>query len=110
MRYIIFVIAGPNSLATSEEMTQIDIFNEKIINNGNWITAAGISGANSSTLIDNRGDKGEVVKKSLVETPENYSGFWIIEAESDEVALQIAKEGSEACNRKVELRPFLTRS
>jgi hypothetical protein len=35
------------------------------------------------------------------------SGFWIIQADSLEQAQALAAEGSKACNRKVELRPFL---
>ena len=31
-------------------------------------------------------------------------GFWIIEASDLDVALKLAAEGSEACNRKVEVR------
>ncbi len=33
--------------------------------------------------------------------------FWIIEAFDLDVALKLATEGSKACNRKVEVRPFL---
>jgi hypothetical protein len=35
------------------------------------------------------------------------AGFWIIEAFDLDVALRLAAEGSKACNRKVEVRPFL---
>jgi hypothetical protein len=35
------------------------------------------------------------------------SGFWLIEAENMETAMRLASEGSKACNRKVELRPFI---
>ncbi|MBB5616808.1 hypothetical protein BJ959_000304 [Chryseoglobus frigidaquae] len=34
------------------------------------------------------------------------SGFWIIEAPDRDAALALAAEGSRACNRVVELRPF----
>jgi len=33
-------------------------------------------------------------------------GLWIIEAESRQVAEELAAQGSRACNRRVELRPF----
>jgi hypothetical protein len=33
--------------------------------------------------------------------------FWIIEAPDLDVALTLAAEGSKACDRKVEVRPFL---
>ncbi len=105
MRFIIFVIDGPNNPANSDEMQHIDAFNEKLQNNGNWITAAGIQSGAAATVIDNRANKGEVKSGSLFDAPEYYSGFWLIEADSEEIAHQLALEGSFACNRKVELRP-----
>lgn len=107
MRFIIFVIDGPGNPANSDEMKQIDAFNEKLQNNGHWITAAGIREAGAATVIDNRANKGEVTPGSLFSAPDYYSGFWLIEAESDEIAQQLAMEGSLACNRKVELRPYI---
>ena len=38
---------------------------------------------------------------------EFFSGFWIIDVPSVEVAREFAAKGSVACNRKVELRPLL---
>jgi hypothetical protein len=35
------------------------------------------------------------------------AGFWIIEAENDTVAQALAAEASKACNRPIEVRPFL---
>jgi hypothetical protein len=58
-------------------------------------------------VIDNRANKGEVKSGSLFDAPEYYSGFWLIEAASDDEAHQLALEGSLACNRKVELRPYI---
>jgi hypothetical protein len=107
MRFIIFVIDGPGNPANSDEMSQIDAFNEKLQSNGHWITAAGIQPGAQATVIDNRDNNGEVKPGSLFDAPEFYSGFWIIEAESAEEGLQLAKEGSRACNRKVELRPYI---
>jgi hypothetical protein len=38
---------------------------------------------------------------------EFYSGMWIIDADSREVAERLARTASLACRRAVELRPFL---
>ena len=107
MRFIIFVIDGPGNLADPNEMAQIDAFNEKLQANGQWITAAGIEQTSGAMIIDNRKGKGEVNQGSLVTTSENYSGFWLIEAKDEAEAQLLALEGSNACNRKVELRPYL---
>jgi hypothetical protein len=41
-----------------------------------------------------------------VESKEHLGGLWIIEAPDLDVAIKLAAEGSRACNRKVEVRPF----
>ena len=43
----------------------------------------------------------------FVESKEYLAGFWIMEAADLDVALKLAAEGSRACNRKIEVRPFL---
>jgi hypothetical protein len=49
----------------------------------------------------------EVLSGSLFSAPEYYSGFWIIETKSEEEAGKLALAGSRACNRRVELRPYI---
>jgi hypothetical protein len=106
-KFIIFVIDGPNNPAGPNEIKQIDLFNEKLRANCNWITAAGISGPGKAFVIDNRDGKNQVKDGSLFESPEYYSGFWLIEADNAAQAKELALEGSQACNRRVELRPYL---
>jgi hypothetical protein len=43
----------------------------------------------------------------FLEPKEYLAGFWIIEAADLDVALKLATWGSKACNRKIEVRPFL---
>ena len=43
----------------------------------------------------------------LFSAEEHFSGFWLVEAPDLETARNLALEGSNACNRKVELRPLL---
>ena len=106
-RYIIFVIDGPGNPAAANEIAMIDAFNDKLQKNGNWIAAAGIMGPDKATVFDNRGGKQHVFEGSIFQSPEHYSGFWLIQSESIEEARELALEGSMACNRRVELRPFL---
>ena len=107
MKYMVFVIDVPGNTGNPGEMTAIDAFNDSLEAGGHWVTAAGIADTTRATLIDNRADAGEVSAVSLQTTGEHYSGFWIIEADSDEQAHALAMAGSKACNRKVELRPYL---
>jgi len=107
MRFIIFVIDDQTMSGNAAEMAAIDAFNDRLEADGHWITAAGIASAKDSTLIDNRAGAGLSQLGSLVTTAANYSGFWLINAPSNEVAHNLAMAGSLACNRKVELRPYL---
>jgi hypothetical protein len=69
--------------------------------------AAGIAGPDKAQLLDYRAGNQILEQKSIFNTPDFVSGFWIIEASNESEALEIAKRASFSCNRKVELRPFL---
>jgi hypothetical protein len=107
MRYIIFVIDEQSRSASGDEMAAIDAFNDSLRARGHWITAIGIGGPNTATVIDNRADAEVLSAGSLFETDDFYSGLWLIEAETSERAQQLALAASKACNRRVELRPLL---
>lgn len=107
MKFIIFVIDDQTEKAGADEMAAIDAFNDSLEQHGHWITAAGINHGAAATVLDNRAGAGIVTPGSLYNQDEHYSGFWLIQADSHERALELAAAGSKACNRKVELRPYL---
>ena len=107
MRFIIFVIDGPGNLANPDEMAHIDAFNDQLQKDGHWVTAAGIREGAAAKVFDNRANAGVEKEGTFFDAPEYYSGFWIIEAGSQEKAEELARGGSLACNRKVELRPYI---
>ena len=110
VRYVIFVIDRARGTGTAgrDEMAAIDAFNDRLRDGGHWIFAAGIGGPSTATLIDRRaGHAAGSAGTSLQDGPDAYSGFWIIEAATPEIARELAEAGSAACNRRVELRPFL---
>jgi hypothetical protein len=102
-----FVIDSQTRTASGNEMAAIDKFNEELKNAGQWVMAAGIGAPRTATVIDNRSDARQASEGSLFSDDEFYSGFWIVEAESPDVARELANRGSRACNRRVEVRPFL---
>ena len=69
MQYLVSVIGDTPNSATSDEMTDIDAFNDRLQADGHWVFAGGL--------------------------------------EALDVALKLAAAGSKACNRRVEVRPFL---
>jgi hypothetical protein len=42
-----------------------------------------------------------------LESKEYLAGFWVMEAPDLDAMLELAAEASKACNRKLEVRPFL---
>jgi hypothetical protein len=107
MQYLVSVIADTTGLATPEEMAAIDVFNDRLIADGHWVFAGGLAAPSSATVIDNRGEEPMFADGPFVESKEYLAGFWVWEAPDLNVALKLATEGSKACNRKVEVRPFL---
>jgi hypothetical protein len=107
VKFIISVIDDLSNSGTPAEMAEINKFNDQLRANGQFIFAGGLAAPESADVIDNRNDANLSTGKPLFASKENFSGFWLIQAESIEVARRLAFAGSKACNRKVELRPLL---
>ncbi len=107
MQYLVSVIHDSASLATPSEAATIDVFNERLQAEGHWVFAVGLGTPSTATVIDNRGGEPVFTDGPFLESKEYLAGFWIIEAADLDVALKLAAEGSNACNRKVEVRPLL---
>ncbi|MGC4190902.1 MAG: YciI family protein [Thermomicrobiales bacterium] len=112
MDYVIFVIddgqaqaVGANAAAEAE-MAAVDVFNDRLRAEGYWVYANGLADPATATVIDNRGAEPVITDGPFLESKEFIGGFWIINAPNLDVALRLAAEGSKACNRKVEVRPF----
>jgi hypothetical protein len=97
MQYLVSVIFDKTGSATPTEMAAINAFNDRLEAEGHWVFAGGL----------NRGGEALFTDGPFLESKEYLAGFWIIEAPDLDVALKLAAEGSKACNRKVEVRPFL---
>ena len=106
VKFLISVIDDLSASGTPEEMAAIDAFNDELRANGHWVFAWGLHAPSEATVIDNRDDANISTEAPLFDSVENFSGLWIIEAPSMEVARELAFAGSKACNRKVELRQF----
>jgi hypothetical protein len=107
MKFQISVIDDLANSGTPAEMVEIDKFNDYLRDNGHWIFAWGLQAPESAIVIDNRDGANLSTSKPLFDAKENFSGVWIIDASDAEIAHELAFAASKACNRKVELRPFL---
>ena len=116
MQYLISVIDNAADLAIEDEMAAagnrgpesrtLEAFNDRLVAEGHWVFAGGLAALGTATMIDSRGGGALFTDGPFVESTEFLGGLWIIEAADLDVALKLAAEGSKACNRKVEVRPF----
>lgn len=108
-QYLISVLAPTHTsaLASAEEDAAIDVFNDQLRAKGHWVFAGGLGAPGTATVIDGRKGEAVLTDGPYVESKEYVAGFWIIEAADLDVALRLATQGSKACNRRVEVRPFL---
>ena len=107
MQFLISVLDDHTGSATGSEMAAIDAFNDRLRAEGHWVFAGGLAAPATATVIDNRAGRALASAGPLAETKEYVAGFWIIEAPDHDTARALASEGSQHCNRKVELRTFL---
>jgi hypothetical protein len=95
MHYLVSVIADGTEVAIPGEMAAINAFTDNRLKaEGRWVFAGGLASPNS---FDSR--KGPSVNTG---SPSRLSTTVAVL----DVALKLAAEGSMACNRKIEVRPF----
>jgi hypothetical protein len=108
MQYVISVLDTGTGSGTDAEMAAIDAFNDGLEAEGRLVLLGGLAAPSTATVLDHRDGAGIVSDGPFVELTEYVSGLWIVEAADRGTALRIAAEASKACNRKVELRAFLS--
>ena len=106
-QYLISVLDDTTGSATGDEAAAIDAFNDQLRAEGHWVFAGGLAAPSTATVVDGRGGEPVFTDGPFLESKEYVAGFWIIKAPDLDVALRLSAQGSKACNRKVELRPFL---
>jgi hypothetical protein len=97
-----------DGLASAAERAAIDVFNEKMQADGHWVFAGGLASPSTATVVDGRDTEPVFTDGPYLESKEHVIGFWIIEAPHLDAALRLAAGGSKSCNRRVELRPFVS--
>lgn len=84
----------------------VDAFNDKLRAEGSWVFAGGLHPIQTATTVDNTGDAPVVTDGPQAQAKEYLGGFWVIEANDLEAALEWAKDASKACAARVEVRAF----
>src|SRR5258705_12727726 len=106
MQYLFSVIDDGTGPETPTEDAAIDVFNDTLQADGRWVFAGGLGSPDPATVVDNRDGKAVFTDGPLVEAKEDLAGFWIIEAPDFDVALKLAGDGSQACERQVDVLPL----
>lgn len=100
----------PDTMPPQAEMEKayaaVEAFNQELQAKGAWVFAGGLYPPSSATVV--RIEKGEPLFTDgpFSESKEQLGGFWIIQANDLDAALQWAAKGAAACGGPVEVRPF----
>ncbi len=107
MQYLVSVINNTANPVIDDRMAEITVFNEQLQADGYWVFAGGLSNPDLATTVDNRNDSPMVTDGPFAETKEFINGLWIWDVPDLDTALSLAEQASRACQRKIEVRPFL---
>lgn len=84
----------------------VDAFNNNLRAAGAWVFAGGLQPIQTATTVDNTGATPVVTDGPHAQSAEYLGGFWVIEANDLDDALEWAKDASKACAGRVEVRAF----
>jgi hypothetical protein len=101
---------GDTYSATEAEAAAVDAFNQRMADA--IVFAAGVSAPVDATVVDARASAGDAATGPATAGPatatdEYVAGFWVMDLPDAETAARVAHQASQACNRKIELRPLL---
>lgn len=100
-------VSGPVPDDVKAIFAAVDRFNEELQASGSWVFAGGLHPASTATVVDGTGSGDAVVTDGpYLESKEHLGGFWVVDVADLDAALEVARKGSNACQGKVEVRPF----
>jgi hypothetical protein len=81
-------------------------FNGRLQDAGAWVFAGGLHPPSTATVVRVQGGETLITDGPFAEGKEYIGGFWVIQAQDLDAALDWAAKGAEACGSPVEVRPF----
>lgn len=100
-------VTGPVPDDVKAIFAAVDRFNDELQASESWVFAGGLYPASTATVVDGTGSGDAVVTDGpYLESKEHLGGFWIVDVPDLDAALELARQGSAACQGKVEVRPF----
>ena len=95
---------------TDEEMhqswAQIQVLNEELKSAGAWVFGGRLHDPGTATVVRMSGSEVVTTDGPFVESKEHLGGFYIIEAEDLDAALDWASKVTDAIDAPIEVRPF----
>jgi hypothetical protein len=95
---------GMDPAELQEIIAAVGGFNTALQEAGAFVSAGGLHPPSSATTVDYSGDSPVLTPGPFVEAEEYLGGFWIIEAENDDVAIEWTKQASRALRSRIEVR------
>ena len=85
-------------------MADVGAFNAALVEAGAFVTAGGLMPPSSAVTVDGSGEQPVRTPGPFTTAEEYLGGFWIIEADSDERAIEWTERAATALRTRVEVR------
>lgn len=99
-------VEDPSPEVIQEMYADVDALNKKMEEAGVWVFGGGLERPEVAKVVSGKSDGIVVTDGPFPEAKEQIGGFWIIEVEDIEAALEWARGATVACRGPVEVRPF----
>jgi hypothetical protein len=98
----------PAEVDLDDVMAELARLNADMRDAGAFVFTGGLHASTTATVLRARGDRGDVVMTDgpFAEGKEHVGGFWILEAEDLDGALEWGRRATQATGLPVEVRPF----
>ena len=104
--YMVDGAEPPSEEAVQRAYRDVDALNETLKSEGAWVFAGGLHEPSTATVVKVRDGEILTTDGPFAEAREHLGGFWVIEAENLDAALEWARKATVACQAPVEVRPF----
>ena len=106
----VHMVEGEDAYPNEEEMEQAfkdtGVLNDLMQEKGVWVFAGGLHPADTATVVRAQGEEIVTTDGPFSEAKEHIGGFWVIECNNLDEALEWAGKATKACRGAVEVRPF----
>ena len=90
-------------------IAKVDEFNAALRDSGAWVFAGGLYPPSTAKTVDVTSGETRVLDEPFVEAPSYVGGFWVIEADDDDDALEWAARAAAALQSRIEVRALQER-